>query len=398
MLSRRSFLHSSTLIALAPTVPGFLLRTARATRPERDGRILVVLQLEGGNDGINTVVPFGDQGYAKHRKLLRLPKEGLLKVSEGIGLHPSLIGFGKLLESSRLAIVPGVGYPNPNRSHFESMAIWHTARLDPEERRGLGWLGRSLDGVGRQPKSPDCVFVGGGEVPAALRGRRSIAAALTRPEDFLLAPQVKATPSPDASPKEDLAAFVRRAALDAYSTADRMADVVHGGDDRAAYPASELAGQLRLIARLIKAGIGTRVYYARQSGYDTHSAQLGTHAGLLTELSGAVLALLDDLAAAKLADRVLVLAFSEFGRTVQENGSAGTDHGTAGPVFLAGAGVKPGLAGTMPSLVELDPKHGDLKMSTDFRQVYATVLEDWLGLPAKSALAGSFERLPLFRA
>jgi uncharacterized protein (DUF1501 family) len=399
MLSRRAFLQSSSLIALAPTVPGFLMQTARAAKPERDSRILVVIQLDGGNDGINTVVPFADEGYAKHRKVLRLPTSQLIKVNDQVGLHPALTGAGKLLETGRLAIIQGVGYPNPNRSHFESMAIWHSARFDPEERNGQGWLGLALDGQERRPDgSPDGVFVGGGQLPPALRGRRSVASALTRPEDFVLAPEVKAKPPEQPAPTDDLAAFVRRASLDAHVTADRMAEVLRGKDDSTGYPSTELAGELRLMARLIKAGVGTRVYYGRQSGYDTHSAQLGTHAGLLGQLAGALQAFLDDLAAARLADRVVVLTFSEFGRTVKENGSAGTDHGTAGPVFLAGKSVQPGLVGQTPSLLELDPRHGDLKMSLDFRRVYATVLADWLGLPAKTALSGDFERLPLFRS
>ena len=399
MLSRRAFLKSSTLVALAPTVPGFLAHTARAAAPARDGRILVVIQLDGGNDGVNTVVPFADDGYAKHRKLLRLPTPQLIKVNDRVGLHPSMTGAGKLLESSRLAIVQGVGYPNPNRSHFESMAIWHTARFDPEERNGLGWLGRALDGQERPDVSgPDSVFVGGAQLPTALRGRKCVASALTRPEDFVLAPEVKAKPGSDAAAQEDLAAFVRRATLDAYTTADRMAEVLRGKDDGAGYPATELARELRLMARLIKTDLGARVYYTRQSGYDTHSAQLGTHAALLGELAGAMQAFLDDLAAARLADRVVVLTFSEFGRTVQENGSAGTDHGTAGPVLVAGPAVKPGLVGPSPSLLELDAKHGDLKMGLDFRRVYATLLEEWLGVPSKRALAGEFERLPLLRS
>jgi uncharacterized protein (DUF1501 family) len=165
-----------------------------------------------------------------------------------------------------------------------------------------------------------------------------------------------------------------------------------------AFPPSDLAEHLHLIARLIKASIGTRIYYARQSGYDTHAGQIGTHAGLLRELSDALLAFFDELKTAKVAERVVVLAFSEFGRTVRENGSAGTDHGTSGPVFLVGPGVKPGLAGATPRLLDLDPKHGDLKTLVDFRRVYATVLQDWLGLPANKALAGDLERLPLLRS
>src|SRR5713226_4083117 len=149
MFTRRSFLktslQSSSLVALAPTIPGFLAQTARAAEPLSDGRVLVVIQLDGGNDGINTVVPFADEGYVKHRKVLRLPKEHLVKVNDTVGLHPSLADAGKLLEAGQLAIVQGVIYPNPNRSHFRSMAIWHSARLDPEEHGGLGWLGRALD-------------------------------------------------------------------------------------------------------------------------------------------------------------------------------------------------------------------------------------------------------------
>jgi uncharacterized protein (DUF1501 family) len=242
------------------------------------------------------------------------------------------------------------------------------------------------------------VFVGTGPLPVALRGRRSIASAMTRPEDFFLAPEAK--PKDPAAPqaKDDLSAFVQRSALDAYATADKMAEIAKGADGNARYPATELAAQFRFMARLIKANIGTRVFYTRQSGYDTHAAQLGSHAGLLGEFSAALKAFLDDLAAAKLAERVTVLAFSEFGRTVKENGSAGTDHGTAGPVFLAGPGVKAGLVGEAPTLMDLDPKHGDLRMNIDFRRVYASISEDWLGLSAKSALAGSFEKLPLFKS
>src|SRR5690349_14315941 len=230
VLNRRDFLKRSSLLALAPAVPGFLARTARAAAPQRDGRVLVVIQLDGGNDGINTVVPFADEGYAKHRKALRLAREQLVKVNDSVGLHPAMADAGQLLESRRLAIVQAVGYPNPNRSHFESMAIWHTARFDPEERSGLGRVGRGLDGapppVGGAPAA---VFVGGGQMPVALRGRRAIASGLTRPEDFLLAPEVKAgAAAPGAEPKDDLLAFVRRSALDGYATADRMAEVVRG--------------------------------------------------------------------------------------------------------------------------------------------------------------------------
>ncbi|WP_435011009.1 DUF1501 domain-containing protein [Tundrisphaera lichenicola] len=391
MLPRRDFLRSLPLISLAPTIPGFLARSAKALSPEAEGRILVVIQLDGGNDGINTVVPFGDEGYAKHRKTLKLETDRLIKVSDGIGLHPAMGGAGKLLESGRLAIVPGVGYPNPNRSHFESMAIWQTARLDPEEHSGPGWIGRSLDASGGRG---DSLYVGPGTIPAAIRGRRAQASAIERIDDLTLAPGLARQVEP--RPGDDLTAFVRRSTLDAYAGADRLAELARLEDSSAQYPSTGLGGRLKLVSRLIKGGYASRVFYTTQGGYDTHSAQASTHFGLLNELSGALRAFLDDLEASKLADRVLVLAFSEFGRRVAENGSSGTDHGTAGPVLLAGSGVLPGLVGSYPSLTDLDS--GDLKMSVDFRQVYATVLQGWLGLTSEGSLGGSYSALPLLKA
>lgn len=409
MFSRREFLRaglrSSTLIALAPTIPSFLADTARAAQAKRDGRVLVVIQLDGGNDGINTVVPYTDEGYAKHRNVLRLPKDRLLKINKDVALHPAMSDVAQLLESGRLAIVQGVGYPNPSRSHFKSMAIWHSANVhlprgegaDVQTKAVLGWIGQALDG-GRKPAdgSPGAVYVGTGPLPTALRGRRSVASAMNRPEDSILTVPAQAALAVAGPPAgQDLAAFVQRSTLDAYATSDRMAEVVRapGGDAR--YPATALSGRLKVVARLIKSGAGTRVFYTSQSTYDTHYVQLPAHDDLLRELSGALRAFLDDLASAKLAERVAVLCFSEFGRRVQENGSQGTDHGTAGPVFLAGSAVRSGLLGETPKLLDL--QDGDLKMTVDFRQVYAAVLEDWLGLPSTPVLGGDFAKLHLFR-
>jgi uncharacterized protein (DUF1501 family) len=395
MSTRRDFLKHASLVALAPTVPGFLARTARAAAPERDRRVLVVIQMDGGNDGLNTVVPFKDPEYAKLRPRLRLPAKELHKVNDAVGLHPALRDFAKLLEKGQLAVVPGVGYPNPNRSHFRSMAIWHSARLDPEEHGGLGWVGRALDGAPPPAGSPAALLVGPDAPPVALRGRRSAAAALDRAEDFALSAGVAPGAAAGAAEGgDDLAAFVRRNTLDAYATAARLADAA-GGKDGEPYPSGRLAERLKLVARLIKAGLGTRVYYAVQPGYDTHATQAVPHYNLLNELAGAVRAFLGDLAAAKLDDRVAVLAFSEFGRQIKENASSGTDHGTAGPVFLAGPAVRAGLAGTMPSLTDLEG--GEPKSTADFRRVYAAALEDWLGLPTRAALGGEFAKLPLFR-
>jgi uncharacterized protein (DUF1501 family) len=393
MLSRRDFLGRSALVALAPTVPGFLARSVRAAQPKPDGRVLVVIQLDGGNDGLNTVVPFKHDGYLGNRKILRLPEDKLLKIDAQTALHPSLRAAMKLLEGRRLAIVQGVGYPNPSRSHGRSMAVWQTARTDPEEHKGHGWLGRAL-----YRDADPSLFVGISALPIALRGRRSTASVLSRLEEFDFvgdAALVRSTVGgPTSLARDDLAAFVERSFADAYTTCDRLAEAARVSESSTRYPTTGLANRLRLIARLIKTGFATRVYYTAQDGYDTHARQLPIHAGLLSELGGALLAFLDDLASARLADRVVVLVFSEFGRQVRENASAGTDHGTAAPVFLAGPAVRSGLLGTAPDLLTLEGNAP--KMTTDFRQLYATVLEDWLGLPSKEALGETFAKLPLF--
>ncbi|QEH35430.1 hypothetical protein OJF2_39820 [Aquisphaera giovannonii] len=405
MLTRRDLIRRSAFLSMAPAVPAFLARTGLASgadeAKEKDGRVLVVVQLDGGNDGINTVVPFGDEAYGKLRKALRLPEDSLCKVGDGVGLHRALKPAAELMESHRLAIVQGVGYPNPDRSHFESMAIWQTARPDRASAReeSAGWLGRALDAAATRgtASGPAAVLVGDESMPRSLWARRAQATSFADASDLTLAmPMPASMPAPaGARPSgDDLSAFVRRTVTTAYATAAEMeaaAERGRGRGDAARYPASGLAKRLELVARSLKAGSPARVFYAIQAGYDTHSAQLPTHARLLGELAGALRAFLDDLAAARLADRVLVLAFSEFGRRPEENGSLGTDHGTAGPVFLAGPAVKPGLLGRTPRLGEL--RDGDLAWSVDFRSVYAAVLDLWLGIPSAGILGGPFEPL-----
>src|SRR4051812_15550439 len=218
MITRRALLQNSALLSLSPVVPGFLTRTALASQPERDARVLVVLQLDGGNDGINTVVPFGDEAYSKYRRELRLPTDRLCKVTDGIGLHPSMKPAAPLLESGRLAIVHGVGYPNPNRSHFESMAIWQTAKLGGSGGDDRGWLGRALDAAGSRDDGPAAVHVGDQSLPRALVSRRAVVTSFADASDLSLA-----LPAPPgartgaaASGSGDLAAFVNRTVTDAY--------------------------------------------------------------------------------------------------------------------------------------------------------------------------------------
>jgi|SRR5579883_1844710 len=377
MFTRRAFLKSSPLLALAPTVPAFLARAARAAGPAADARVLVVVQLDGGNDALNTVVPFTDPAYPQLRPRLKLAPGRLVKLTDALGLHPALKPLDRLWEAKHLAVVPGVGYPNPNRSHFESMAVWHTARVGGENlRTEYGWLGRALDAGGGEA----CVV--NPDVPQAVRGRRAAAVSLTRAEDLLFSDPVAAKAGLGAAPADDLLGFVRRQAVDAAAAADKVAALV-GDKADGGYPQTALGQNLRLVSRMLKAGAAARVYYTLQRGYDTHSQQEFAHFTLLGEFAGAVAAFFADLAAAKLADRVALLAFSEFGRTIKENASGGTDHGTAGCAFLAGPGVTGGVHGTPPSLTDL--AGGEPKMTTDFRRVYAAVLGNWLGLPPTGA-------------
>jgi uncharacterized protein (DUF1501 family) len=376
MFTRRSLLKSAPLLALAPTVPAFLARTACGAGAKPDARVLVVVQLDGGNDALSTAVPFADPEYAKLRPKLKHNPKQLVKLNDSLGLHPALKPLDKLWEGGQLAVVPGVGYPNPSRSHFRSMAIWHTARFVEEEvRASYGWLGRALDAGGWE----SCVV--SNETPHAVRGRRAAAVSLTRAEDLILAdPGAAKAAIGAASQADDLLAFVSRQSADATAGAEKVAAITRDKSD-AAYPATALGQKLQLAARMLKAGSAARVYYTAQGGYDTHAQQQFAHAQLLQEFAGAVAAFFANLTAAKLADRVALLAFSEFGRTIKENGSAGTDHGTAGCAFVAGPGVKGGVRGTQPSLTEL--VGGEPKMTTDFRQVYAAILSDWLELPAE---------------
>ena len=404
-IDRRRFLAQSSAITLG-SLPLFVYRGANAagisdTNP--DGKILVVVQMSGGNDGINTVVPFADEGYAKHRKKLRLPADRLIKLNDSVALNPSMRSAADLLEDGRLAIVQGVSYPNPSRSHDTSMAIWHSAQIGDEDTvRAQGWLGRAMDDIKDETNSvanddPQIILLGNETQPLAIQSRRSKAISLAEISDLRLTNPsnfAKAAKSTSRT-TNDLNRFVEKTMQNATVAAKSLTQFSDQPKDAgAAYPATKLSQRLRSVAALIKSGFKTPVYYTIQAGYDTHSAQLRTHGRLLREFSGAIKAFLDDLKAAGLSDRVCVMGFSEFGRRVEENGSKGTDHGTAGPVFLAGDHVKSGLIGKTPNLLEL--VDGDLPMEVDFRDIYRSVTTDWLGLKSDSAESSPAFSLKLF--
>jgi uncharacterized protein (DUF1501 family) len=409
--TRRDFLRS-TLLASGAGVPTFLARSALALEnaPARQrGRILVVVQLDGGNDGLNTVVPFRDDIYRRHRPRLALPAQQVLRLNDDLGLHPSLEGLRRLHENRQLAVVQSVGYPNPNRSHFESMAIWHTGRLDAA-RDTPGWLARCLDRrFAAAGGDAPALHVSAALLPQAFHGGGRHVPSLASPEQLrrrLGLPDGPAAMAQRAALDQlagrqhggagSLLQFVERTSLVTYASSARLEAVLRQGGAAEGYPDFfGLARRLRLIAQLIKAGLETSIYYTQLGGFDTHAGQLQTHANLLREVGDSLRAFLDDLGRAGEGERVLVLAFSEFGRRVEENGSAGTDHGTAAPVLLLGRGVRPGVHGPNPNLRDLDD--GDPRFAIDFRRVYATVLEQWLGCPSGDVLGGRFEQVPVLQ-
>ncbi len=389
MLNRRSFLHQSSFLSLSPLVPAFLSQTARATEARKDDRLLVVIELNGGNDGLNTVIPIADDQYGNYRDKLRIDKKDIISLTDSIGLHPAMKSAAELYDDNRLAIVPGVGYPNPSRSHFRSMAIWHSARLQPADHTGQGWLGRASDQQ-RSPSSstPDAVFIGDGIIPAAIIGRRANAIALNNEKELMLASNLAAPGKPSSG--NDLQAFVQTTVDSSYAAARRFAQSTKGKpDDSGEYPNYRLGRKLKLLSRIIRLGVGTRIFYVSQGGYDTHSAQKFTHQRLLTEFSRSLKSFLDDMKKSGLGDRIVVLAFSEFGRRVKENASAGTDHGTSGPVFVAGESIKAGILNPYPSLDDLED--GDLKTTVDFRSIYSSLLTDWMHVDANRPLGGAFQ-------
>jgi uncharacterized protein (DUF1501 family) len=402
--NRREFIGSAlragAVVSLAPTLPNLFCQAAAGQSDPRGDSILVVVQLSGGNDGLNTVVPYGDDLYYKNRFTLAVGKNAVHKIDDHLGLHPAMEGMSKLYKDGKLSVVQGVGYPSPNRSHFESMDLWHTAHSTTAEQRKTGWLGRYLDAFSKN-RDLDLpgVHFGSEKQPLALASERVGVPSLKTLEEFRLDARqdknvqaaVESLTSIERSSDNDLLEFVQKSTAAAIAASKRLEESASRYKSKASYPATGLAQKLKSVASLINADMPTRVYYVTLDGFDTHSNQNGAHYGLLNELSSAAAAFMADLAQQKQDQRVMVMMFSEFGRRVKENASGGTDHGAAAPVLLVGGKLKGGLLGDHPSLADLDD--GDQKFHTDYRQVYATLLEDWLGWKSKEVLGGEFKKL-----
>jgi uncharacterized protein (DUF1501 family) len=408
--SRRDFLARGLYgIGLGAGLPFILQRTSAALTAQaltgtsaetHPNRILVVIELSGGNDGLNTVVPFGDAAYYHARPKLGIPERDVRKVADGFGFHPAMVGFERLYKDGQLAVVHGCGYDHPSLSHFSSMGYWHTGI--PNGGEPLGWLGRLADET--YPAGARNVIVNlGTSQSLAVRGRQHSPLVFDDPDRFRREgtdeeTHVLAGMNRTRSTANQTLEFLASTAQNATESADfvRQASATYrtpvdygtGGG---------IGGNLQRVAALIAADMPTRLYYVTYQGnsFDTHVQQADLHSRLLMYTADAVRGFMDDVKRLGRGDDVAVVMFTEFGRRVEENGSLGTDHGTATPMFIVGHRVKGGLYGKHPSLTDLDD--GNMKMTTDFRRVYATMIDEWLGVADTAAiLKGRFEPLGTF--
>lgn len=410
--NRRAFLQhlgAAGIVSLGVAPPAFLSQAARGAQAQGNQpageRVLVLVQMAGGNDGLNTVIPHGEDEYYKARPGIGIPKANVLKITDALGFHPQMTGFKELYDEGLLAIVQGVGYPNPDRSHFRSMDIWHSARPDIEYTQD-GWLGRALDQTleGHAGKMR-AMALGTNRLPLALTASRANVPSISNLAGYRLdlgsgleenrklqrrlMGEIADRPG-DAGARGAAADldFLRKTALTAFSSADRLKEVTTSYKPAATYPQNGLGEKLKVVAQIVAGELGTRVVFVSLDGFDTHAQQAGAHQALLGELASATRAFFQDLKGHGLDDRVVLATFSEFGRRVKENGSLGTDHGAASQVFIVGPKIKAGIHGAHPSLTDLI--EGDLKFHTDFRSVYATLLTKVLEWPVEPVLKGTF--------
>jgi uncharacterized protein (DUF1501 family) len=409
MLTRRDFLAGGLLSTAAGiTVPAVLAKGVLAATNDgiHNDRVLVVLQMGGGNDGLNTVVPFADPAYANARPTIGIPGDKVLRINDQVGLNPALPQLRSLYDAGRVAIVQGVGYDRPTYSHFEGLHVWEHA--DPQRRQTDGWLGKllalQLDSQGHplagcalgQASTPAELRAAGGRVSviesaASYRiqggtGREVAASALYRTTPGIygaLFDQALGTARSGIAALQDTSKYTPSVSYTPKST-------VYGSKN-------DLASALQLTAQMIVTQPSVKVCHVVLGGFDTHQQETTRQTALLAYVDAAVSAFMQDLEAHGQADRVVLMTWSEFGRRVAENGSRGTDHGSAAPVFVVGKPVAGGLYGEPPSLTSL-VDDGNLKYTTDFRSVYQTVIRDWLGADAGSVLGASFPELPLLKA
>ena len=369
-------------------------------------KTLVVIQLTGGNDFMNTVVPYTNEHYYDARKKIVINQSDVLPINETLAINNNAAPLKRLFDEGKVAIVQGIGYPNSNRSHFRGMDIWHTC--EPDRVGSEGWLGLAIKDL--DPKSenvltgvnigqglPRAMSVAG--VPVTSVGDLESYGVMNRIEQERLkerALQAFKDIYGQAIGSGQVAEYIGKTGLDVLKGADLLANVANAYESTVEYADNSIAKSLRDVARIHFADLGTRVFYTNHGGYDTHANEMPTHPKLLGDLSGAISDFMDDLEEHDAAEDVTILVFTEFGRRMRDNGS-GTDHGSGGGAFLIGKNVKGGLYSEYPSLNPNDWEHGeDLKHTIDFRGIYGTVLDQWLGLDARPIVKGEFEQIKPF--
>lgn len=406
-ISRRKFITNGVGVLLSSSQLFSLAARAASFEPRKIGasKILVVIQMAGGNDGLNTVIPYGFGQYYQLRPNLAIKPNEVLPLTGTVGLHPGMTGLNDLYKDGKLAIALGVGYPNPNRSHFRSIEIWQTG--EPEKISNTGWIGRYLDESSQAGGSPSKRLFPAINVdpmlPKSLSADRVIVPSVSDVNQFKFntdvhyqldrQKQIEAFNRIYSSFEIDRpsARLLQEVGLDAMQASDYLLKVVKNYKSDVTYPDNGFGRSMKFIAQMITAGVDARVYNLSLGGFDTHANQLRTQAGLLKQFSDSLCAFQKDLEHHGVDQDVMLIAFTEFGRRVAENNGRGTDHGTAEPVFIMGSKVKGGLYGDYPSLTNLDS--GDLKFAIDFRHIYSTCIDRWLGADSRQILGARFDNL-----
>jgi uncharacterized protein (DUF1501 family) len=367
------------------------------------GRTLVLLQFSGGHDALSMVVPYGDDGYNQNRKATRIDAQDVLHIDKYRGLHPNLKKLKSVYDDGRLAIVEGCGYPHPIRSHFKSMEVWHTAQ-ERGRQSGEGWIGRLCDAAWGKDETAELVVNIGPNMPYSVYCPKHPALSFQTPASYKWVASggddgemyKKAGETNEKSGAGKVLDRLRGVLNDAQESSIKVRRAVAEYKPRKEYPDEEFAQTLRVAAALVNANIGSRVIAVELGGFDTHNNQRNRHDALMRRLDAALPVFLDDIKGTPGGDDTIVLAFSEFGRRLKENGSGGTDHGVAAPMFVAGTRVNGGLHGKHPSLDVLDD--GDLVHTTDFRSVYGTVIEKWFATDQSKVLDARYPLLPILKA
>jgi uncharacterized protein (DUF1501 family) len=392
-MKRRDFLHTSALASAACLTPRFLQSPQlRARRGSRTGKILVVIQLSGGNDGLNTVVPFRNDRYYQLRPTLAIPRQEVLSLNDELGFNPALAPLRELYDEGVLSIINSVGYPNPDRSHFRSMDIWHSASPS-DSYWSTGWLGRYLDNQCSTCAAHYALEVDDG-VSLALKGESKRGFAMGDPRRLrrVTENRILQAVAQQAHDAEHQVAYLYKTLTDTQASANYLWAQSQVHRSQIDYPDTRFGRDLKQIAELITADTDTKIYYVSLSGFDTHANQRGPQGRLLQQYAEGVRALVRDLQAHQLFDDTLIMTFSEFGRRVAQNAAGGTDHGTANNLLLLSGQLRQaGFYNPAPNLTQLINQ--DLQYEIDFRRVYATILERWLEADAGTILGTDFEAL-----